>query len=104
VFCSGDILLKVNARGGLEHALSSIEASVLRCVRISLHSVKLREISQVLGISISEAYEVVERLIAKGFLRQHSRDTVPASHPEARFFTERSKREIIDTLILSERA
>jgi len=70
-------------------------------VRTSPHSVRLKELSRELGLSITEASKVVKRLVAKGFLRQHSRDPVPLDHPEARFFTEPARREIIDTLLTS---
>jgi len=100
VFHKGDAIMKVNANGELEHMLSSIEAEVLKHVRTSPHSVKLRDISKEFRLDVDEAYRVVEKLIAKGFLRQHSRDSVPPNHPEARFYTEPSKREIIDVLIV----
>jgi len=101
VFHKGDVIMKVNANGELEHMLSEIEADVLRYVRTSPHSVKLKDISKELKLNIDEVYRVIEKLIAKGFLRQHSRDLVPPNHPEARFYTEPNKREIIDTLIVS---
>jgi len=100
VFHKGDAIMKINASGELEHMLGDIEAEILKHVRTSPHSVKLRDISRELRLNVDEAYRVVEKLIAKGFLRQNSRDLVPPSHPEARFYTEPSKREIIDVLIV----
>ncbi len=100
VFCNGDVILKVDAEGRLMHALSSTEVEVLSYIRKSPHSVKLKEVSAGIGLSIDETYEIVRGLVARGFLRQHSKDRVSANHPEARFFTEPSRWEIIDTLIV----
>jgi len=103
VFYKGSAIMKVNANGVLEHMLSPIEAGILKCIRISPHSIKLKDISRIFKLNIIEAYEIVEKLIAKGFLRQHSRDTVPTNNPEARFYTEPKVREILDSLILKQK-
>ena len=100
VFSSGDILLKVNGQGRLEYTLSSIEVEVLRLIRTSPRSVKLAFLSRELELSLNEAYSAVRMLVAKGFLRQDRRYPVPMDSPEARFFTEPRRREVIDLVIL----
>lgn len=69
MFHKGDVIMRVNANGGLEHMLSDIEAEVLRYVRASPHSVKLRDISRRLKSDMDEVYRIVGRLTTKGFLR-----------------------------------
>ncbi len=100
VFSDGGIVLRVNSRGELEHALSIVEVRVLEYVRASPHSVRLKEISSELGLDVSETCRVVEGLIAKGFLMQDSRIAVPPSHPEARFYTDPRRRGVVDALIV----
>lgn len=104
VFGSGDVILRVNANGRLEHTLDRVEVEVLRYIRTSRHSVRLKEVSDGLGLDVGEAYKIIEKLVATGFLKQHSGDRVPPDHPEARYFTNRDRREVIDTLIIKRRS
>jgi len=100
VLGDGSILLKVNNRGKLEHMLSETEVEVLRLVRTNPRSVELIRLSRALGLDLNHAYNIVRALIAKGFLRKDRRYLVPMNSPEARFFTEPKRRELIDTVVL----
>ena len=100
VFEHGDLILRVDRHGKMKHTLSDVEIEVLRYVRGSPHSVKLSEIASTLGLDLSEAYMVVEKLRMKGYLKQHSRDLVEPSNPNARYYTNPNRREIIDKVIL----
>ena len=103
VFHRGDLLLKVDEGGEPKAAISDVEARVLACVRTSLHSIALKDIAQSLELTFEETQKVVEKLVAKGFLKQHFKDAAPPNSPRARYHTQPQMREIIDKLIIKNR-
>ena len=86
VFHNGDLLLTVDSNGP-RLVLNSLEHKALKTIRTAPHSVRLGELARELGLTVSEAYKVVEKLRNKSLIKQHSRDTVPGDHPMARYYT-----------------
>ena len=95
VFHNGDLLLTVNSNGP-KLVLDSLEHKALKIIRTALHSVRLGDLARDLGLPISEAYRVAEKLRNKSLIKQHSRDTVTGDHPTARFYTNPELRPLID--------
>jgi predicted glutamine amidotransferase len=95
VFYNGDLLLVVE-RGRPKLVLDELEQKVLRAIRSAPHSVRLEDLARELGLTISEAARVIEKLGNKGLIRQHSRDSVPPDHPMARHYTNPELRPLID--------
>lgn len=98
VFRDGDLVLKVGYEG-MEVMLSDLDVDVLKIVRSSPHAVKLSEIADSLGVDVEEVSNIVQSLVARNYLKKHSRDKVPSDHPDARYFTKEDKRELIDLMI-----
>lgn len=100
VFKGGDLILRVSSERRLDVPLSSVEKEVLRVVRLSPHSMKLVYIADRVGMSMDEVAKVVRWLLRKNYLRQHSKDCVGPDHPEARFYTSKDIRPLIDKVLL----
>ena len=100
VFKNGDLILRVSSERRLDVPLSSVEKEVLRVVRSSPHSMKLADIADRVGMDVGEVAKVVRQLLCKNYLRQHSRDRVGPNHPEARFYTSKNIRPLIDKVLL----
>ena len=49
-----------------------------------------------LGLPVSKAYQVVEKLRNKSLIKQHSRDSVTGDHPMARYYTNHQLRPLIE--------
>lgn len=79
--------------------LSEGQLAILKYVRSSPHRVSIRDISSGLGMGLEEAVANVLELRRTGMLEQDGRDTVPASHPEATFYTNPSVRSAIDRIL-----
>ena len=77
------------------------EKEVLRVVRLSSHGVELVNIADRVGMDVGEVAKVMRQLLCKNYLRPHSRDRVGPNHPEARFYTSKDIRLLIDKLLLS---
>ena len=99
VFHNGDLLLAVDSNGP-RLALDSLEYSALKAIRTAPRSVRLRDLARGLRLPVSEAYRVVEKLRNKNLIKQHSRDTVPADHPMARYYTNPELRPLIDKTLI----
>ena len=95
LFQNGDLLLTVTS-GEPRLALDRLEQGILRVIRSSPRSVKLRDIAERAGLGMSEARMAVTRLLNKKLVRQHPRDRVPSGHPEARYYTNPGLRSLID--------
>ena len=67
--------------------LDSLEHKALKTIRAAPHSVRLGELARDLGLQVSEAYRVVEKLTNKNLIKQHSSDIVPGDRPTARYYT-----------------
>jgi len=61
--------------------------------------VSLREIALKLNLPLEEVKKNVFSLLCKRYLRQDRRDRVKWHHPEATFFTNKSRRKEIDKLL-----
>jgi len=98
VFYNGDLLLIVERRGP-KLVLDELEHRVLKTIRITPHSVGLGDLARELGLTLSEAIQITEKLRNKGLIRQHSGDDVPPDHPRARYYTNPKLRRIIDSAL-----
>ncbi len=101
VFYNGDLLLTVDNNGS-RLVLDPLEYMVLKTIRSSPHSVRLGDLAGELGLALSEAYMVIEKLRNKGLIRQHSRDNVSADHPMARYYTTPGIRSLIDKTLTTQ--
>ena len=83
--------------------LAMLRQEFLRVWEHPLHSIALKDIAQSLELTFEETQKVVEKLVAKGFLKQHFKDAAPPNSPRARYHTQPQMREIIDKLIIKNR-
>lgn len=100
VFHNGDLLLVVDG-GEPKPVLDRLERDILKTIRTAPHSVRLKDLAGNLGLALSEASRIIEKLRNKGLIRQHSRDNVPSDHPEARYYTNPRLRALIDRALSS---
>ena len=98
VFRDGDPILLIKSDDYVP-MIDEKELEVLRVVRTSPHSLELSKIADYIGEDVEGAYKIVERLVHKNYLKQHSYDRVGPSHPQARYFTREDKRDLIDLLL-----
>ena len=94
VFYNGDLLLTVDSNG-LKLVLDSLEHRALKTIHTAPYSVRLRDIVRELGLPLSEAYRIVEKLRNKTLIKQHSRDTVPGDHLMVRYYTNPELRPLL---------
>lgn len=100
VFRDGDLVLVIDSNG-FRPMLSDKELEILRVVRTAPSSLRLSEIADCIGGDIRETYRIVRSLVHRGYLKQHSHDRVKPNHPEARYFTRKNKRALIEILLNS---
>jgi glutamine amidotransferase len=101
VFCNGEMIYSSAGRSNNESDnISDIKKNILRFIRKSPHRVSLKQIVVTLGIQIEQARSAILSLMSEGYLRQDGRDLVPDNHTQATFYTEPSKRQEIDDLLI----
>lgn len=101
VFHNGEIIYSSTGMLNIDSNNSSdIKKNILRLVRKSPHRVSLEQIVAVLGIQLDQARTAILSLIGEGFLRQDGRDRVPADNSQATYYTETSKRQKIDEILM----
>jgi glutamine amidotransferase len=101
VFKSGKMIYS-NSRDVLAFQGTSLkedELKILRVVRNSLQRLSLAEIINETQYSAEEVKSFMHELLSKGYIKQDSRDTVKWSNNGATFYTVKSKRDEIDTMI-----
>lgn len=100
VFRDGDLVLVIGS-DGFKPMLNDKELEILRAVKTAPSSLKLSEIADSIGEDIESTYRIVRSLVHRCYLKQHSHDRVGSSHPEARYFTRKNKRALIEILLNS---
>ena len=98
VFRDGDLVLIIGS-DGFKPVLSSKEIETLKFIRLAPSSLRLCEIADSIGEDIESTYRIISSLVHRHYLKQHSHDRVAPNHPEARYFTRKNKRALIDILI-----